>query len=438
MRFKILQIILIVFVSIDLNAQPRIQFMTTEYDFGRVANLDYPPAVFEFKNIGNEPAAILMVNKKPAIKVSYDIKFINPGETGRILVLPNLNEIGPFSEKITVITNTSDNSQILSIKGTVLTIQECFPNQNNFNIREVNVVNKITREPVPNAKVLFVHNMQNNLSGITDSQGKILKELKIGQYHVQIASNGYHPFEKDFFLSRSVPALFFEIDPLINTEPTSELSISHPIPEEIPVQPDIPSYDNEALPIDKYAANNLVFLVDVSLSMKAENKLELLKGSVSNLVNILRPIDKVAVISYAEEPAILLRSVDGSDKDKIKSVLEKLTPGGITNGVRGLNSAYDLAQKKFEPRGNNQIILATDGKFTGGNIPTEDLKRMIEENAERGIIISIIGFGVDEKAIDFMKEMAEYGKGKYIHVKSQDDISNLLIDEIKANSFIGK
>ena len=63
---------------------------------------------------------------------------------------------------------------------------------------------------------------------------------------------------------------------------------------------------------------------------------------------------------------------------------------------------------------------------------------MIESYADKDISISIIGFGVDEKAIGFMKELAKYGRGKYIHVTSKDDISTILIDEIKANSFIGK
>ena len=31
------------------------------HDFGEIANLDFPPAVFEFKNTGKKPLAILMI-----------------------------------------------------------------------------------------------------------------------------------------------------------------------------------------------------------------------------------------------------------------------------------------------------------------------------------------------------------------------------------------
>lgn len=418
-------------------AQPLMIFQKTSHDFGRVANLDYPPAVFEFENSGNEPLAILMVRKSPDVKVSYDSKFIGPGEQGKIFVLPDLNRLGPFEEKIIVVSNTPVGNSEIIIKGTVITIQECFPNQNNMDIREVNVLNKITKEPVAKAHVEFLFNMQQQISGITNSGGKMTKELKIGQYHTKITAAGYHTHEEDFYLRRSIPALFFEIDPLAEPVPATEITLNIEFPKSEPDLPDNPDIEPLALPVDQYAANNLVLLVDVSLSMKAENKLELMKGSVSNLVSVLRKIDNVAVISYAEEPVVLLRSVDGSEKDKIREVINRLTPAGITNGVKGLNSAYSLAQKKYIQNGNNQVILATDGKFTGGNIPADEFRQMISGYANQGITISIIGFGLDEKAIAFMKEIAAYGRGKYIHVRGREDISNLLIDEIKANSFIG-
>lgn len=422
---------------LEINAQPSISFAKKSHDFGQVANLGYPPAVFEYKNNGTEPLAILLVNKSKDVKVNYENKFIQPGETGKILVLPDLNRLGPFQENISILTNVSDKPEVITITGNVLSIQQCYPDQTNLNIREVNVINSVTKEPVTKAYLAFVHNMQNKINGVTNNKGKLVKELPIGQYHLDISAGGYLPFSSDFFLPRSKPVLFYEIDPVENPSPPVEIATVKP--EETPSRQNVtaPEMETGLLPVDKYAANNLVFLVDVSLSMRAENKLELLKASVKNLVGILRSIDNVAVISYAEEPKVLLRSVNGEEKKEITNVIEKLTPGGITNGVKGLNSAYELAERKFEPGGNNQIILATDGKFTGGAMAPDEFRQMISGYAQKGITISIVGFGVDEKAMEFMKEIALYGKGKYIHVTGKEDISNLLIDEIKNNSFIG-
>ena len=73
-----------------------------------------------------------------------------------------------------------------------------------------------------------------------------------------------------------------------------------------------------------------------------------------------------------------------------------------------------------------------------GSLSVDDIQRLIVDNADKGITLSIIGFGLDDQALERMKDMAKAGKGKYIHVSEGKDISNLLIDEVKENSYRGK
>ena len=170
--------------------------------------------------------------------------------------------------------------------------------------------------------------------------------------------------------------------------------------------------------------------------MRSGKKLDLLKESMMNLIGVLRDIDNVSLISYAQEPTILIESISGADKDAINNRIQGLTAAGITNGVKGLNSAFDLAQRKFISNGNNQVILATDGEFTGGKMNAEEIRLYIKQQAQAGIVLSIIGFGVDSDAQRFMVKMARSGKGTYIHVSKQDDVSDIFVDEIKAKSKI--
>ncbi|MBN2349025.1 MAG: VWA domain-containing protein [Bacteroidales bacterium] len=427
----LLPVLLLLFFSNNVNAQSEIHFTKQQHDFGKVANLDYPPASFEFSNTGNAPLAILMVHKNPNIRVGYENKFFQPGEKGRILILPDLNSIGLFTEQIEIITNSNNSPVILTITGEVISIQECFPNKTNMEIRKVVIIDEVTKEPVPNAQLAFTFNYNFSFNDKADKKGELVRELKIGKYALGIQSPGYEPKDTTFFLRRSVPVLFFELTPLI--APVEEY-----LAESIIEQKDIlpPSGSDELLPINKYAANNIVLLVDVSLSMKQDQKLELLKVAVTNLVLVLRSIDNVALISYADKPTILLRSVNGTEKQKINEAIKNLIPNGVTNGVKGLESAYQLAEKKFEPSGNNQIILATDGKFSGGGLTDEDFQNILIQYARQGIKLSVIGFGDDEKAIGKMEEMAKSGQGKYIHISNSEDISNVLIEEIKENSLI--
>lgn len=430
----------ILIMGIIGTAQPAIQFEKIAHEFGQIANLSYPPTSFGFENTGNQPLAILLVNKSPAIKVSYPRNFIQPGEKGKIMILPDLNSKGQFREEISVMTNASNTPFNLVITGEVISIQACFPNPNNWNIRKVFVIDTDTKDPVGNASIKFSHNMSNVFEGATDKEGKWVGEMPIGQYHFDLAATGYHPASSDKYVPRSLPVIFLEMDKIAPDAPVENITVTEPnieISEEV-IEPIVPINNPDLLPSNLYAANNVVLLLDVSYSMNANNKLELLKTSVSNLVDVLRGIDNVSVITYAGTPSLLIKSLPGNQKQIIKTKVMGLKASGITNGVKGLESAYDLANANFKTGGNNQIILATDGKFTGGTQQPEAFKSMINESAQKGVILSIIGFGVDADAKLFMSEMSALGKGSYIHVSTKDDISETLINEIKSKSYRGK
>ncbi|MEM6644495.1 MAG: von Willebrand factor type A domain-containing protein, partial [Bacteroidota bacterium] len=110
-------------------------------------------------------------------------------------------------------------------------------------------------------------------------------------------------------------------------------------------------------------ASNIVFLIDVSGSMNASNKLPLLKSAFKLLTNELRPQDKVAIAVYAGAAGLVLPPTSGEDKDKIMEALDQLQAGGSTAGGAGIQLAYNIAREQFIEGGNNRVILATDGDF---------------------------------------------------------------------------
>ncbi|HNA57473.1 MAG TPA: von Willebrand factor type A domain-containing protein, partial [Chitinophagales bacterium] len=71
----------------------------------------------------------------------------------------------------------------------------------------------------------------------------------------------------------------------------------------------------------KTAASNLVFLIDVSGSMQSENKLPLVKSSLTKLIDNLKPTDRVALVVYAGAAGEVLPSTPCSNSSKIKSAL---------------------------------------------------------------------------------------------------------------------
>src|SRR6185503_17263633 len=143
------------------------------------------------------------------------------------------------------------------------------------------------------------------------------------------------------------------------------------------------------IPMENLPASNLVFLIDVSGSMMDENKLPLVKASMKMLADQLREKDRISIVVYAGKAGVALPSTDGSEKMKIKTAIDALEAGGSTAGGAGIQMAYRIAQQNFVKEGNNRIILCTDGDFNVGASSDDDLVRMIEQERNKGIYLTV-------------------------------------------------
>lgn len=184
------------------------------------------------------------------------------------------------------------------------------------------------------------------------------------------------------------------------------------------------SMDQEEVP-----PSNLVFLIDVSGSMSAPNKLPLLKSSFKLLVNQLRPEDQVAIVVYASATGCVLESTSGEDKTKILESLNQLQSGGSTSGAAGIQQAYKIAKEHFIEDGNNRVILATDGDFNVGISSNEELLKLIEEKRKSGIFLSVLGFGEGNYKDDKMQIIANAGNGNHSYIDNMSEAKKVFEEE---------
>ncbi len=175
--------------------------------------------------------------------------------------------------------------------------------------------------------------------------------------------------------------------------------------------------------------SNLVFLIDVSGSMNATNKLPLLKSALKMLVNELREEDKVSIVVYAGAAGVVLEPTSGDNKSVIVEALDKLSAGGSTAGGEGLKMAYKLANENFLQEGNNRIILATDGDFNVGISSNLEMERLIEAEREKGVYITVAGFGVGNYKDSKMEIIADKGNGNYFYIDSFMEAKKALVEE---------
>src|SRR5262249_17826517 len=111
---------------------------------------------------------------------------------------------------------------------------------------------------------------------------------------------------------------------------------------------------------------NIVFLIDVSGSMQSEDKLPLVKQTVSDFVRHLGARDRVAIVVYAGNGGAVLEPTPASDTSRILAAVANLEAGGSTAGGEGIRQAYALAERNFDKGAVNRVILATDGDFNVG------------------------------------------------------------------------
>jgi len=175
--------------------------------------------------------------------------------------------------------------------------------------------------------------------------------------------------------------------------------------------------------------SNLVFLIDTSGSMYDYNKLPLVKQSLSLLLDKLGENDKISIVTYASGTGVALEPTPATEKEKILNVINNLRASGSTAGASGINLAYEQAEK-FRIDGNNRIILCTDGDFNVGISSTGDLEKLISEKREKGIFLSVLGFGMGNYKDNRMEILADKGNGNYAYIDNLREAKKVLVDEM--------
>lgn len=177
-------------------------------------------------------------------------------------------------------------------------------------------------------------------------------------------------------------------------------------------------------------AANLVFLVDVSGSMDAPDKLPLVQQSLTLLAEQLEARDRLAVVVYAGATGLALPSTRGDRKATIVSALNALRSGGSTNGGAGIQLAYRVAQDNFIQGGINRVMLATDGDFNVGVTSQPELMGLIEQKRQEGVFLTVLGFGTGNLKDSTLEMLADKGNGAYAYIDSLREGRKVLVEQL--------
>jgi uncharacterized protein YegL len=466
----------------QVNLPGNISLNKQSHDFGDILEGNPRVADFILTNHGRDDVFLLRAEVPDNCVYRYSSQKILPGQSSTIRIKYNPESKGYFREEIKVYSSASGKPFTLQISGNVKFVDRSDdyscpdfnePVEEKTVSRDftVQVVDRLTMQPIPNAKVSFVPNPTLIPSHLTNKEGLTKVTLPVDLYDINVEANGYEPSGQTLYIGKNVTSTVFLLEKVPHPQDSivfTERNEKEPEPDTArkntkPHQPDTtinqvihkidkvfkpkpPVINPEGgtdtllvkekpgeLPVSKYGANNIVFLLDVSSSMATPERLPLVKIAMKNLLNSLRSIDKVSIVTYASGTKLALEPTSADNKEYIAAKIDALVAYGSTEGGKGIREAYKVATENFIKGGNNQIILATDGDF---NLDRSDdaLYRYIKHEAEKGISISVVGVANIPKALKKMQEIADQGQGNFIHITSKDQAGGVLIDEIKSRS----
>jgi Ca-activated chloride channel family protein len=175
---------------------------------------------------------------------------------------------------------------------------------------------------------------------------------------------------------------------------------------------------------------SLTFVIDVSGSMARENRLGLVKQSLRLLVEGLRRDDTIGIVVYGTQARVLLEPTSARDGGTILDAIDSLEPEGSTNAEAGLRLGYEMAREQLRDEGINRVVLASDGVANVGATDAESILSRIRDDAEAGIQLVSVGFGMGNFNDALLEKLADDGDGFYAYVDDIDEARRLFVHDL--------
>jgi Ca-activated chloride channel homolog len=477
-----MRLLFLLFLIVSPFTKAQMEFQTTKHDFGDLLAND--ERFVDIVIINKTPKKQYLLTVKKPYEIVYLVKgqFVDPKDTIVVRLQVNTNVKGRFSYEVNIFTSDKDEATTVKLTGNIKetvgggksSLTDCpdfntRPNQNTnaFDLTVV-TIDQETKKPIATSSVTFIQNGRPLGVNKTNRDGRIVKNSPIGFYYFYATKEGYYPaelgsyvnFKRNYIvieLSKKPEPIIVEpevvADVTIVEEPEIEIVIDEPpLEKEIPLE--IVLVEEETTEVSEtveipvalqdldpnnfeetyFKPINVVFVLDVSASMKAGEKMELMKFALFQLNEVLRPQDKVALVTYSTNAQVLLPPTSGNEKEVINEKVEALKAAGYTAGGEGIKMGYKQALKGYIQDGSNIVIVITDGAF---NRNSGDYKKIIAKYKKKGILLSVVGIQNSEKDEVNMRESANLGGGRYIPIFKLIDAKQNLLKEIRFLTFRG-
>jgi magnesium chelatase subunit D len=166
--------------------------------------------------------------------------------------------------------------------------------------------------------------------------------------------------------------------------------------------------------------NLIMFVVDASGSMAAEERMVATKGAVlSLLLDAYQRRDRVGMIAFRKNTAELILPPTNS-VELAQRCLTKLPTGGRTPLAHGLRLGMDTVKRSMRAEDIPLLVLISDGRanvnLTGGD-PVEEATAIAHEIGSKGIHTIAVDTERDFISFGLVKKISEAMGGKYLRLE---------------------
>ncbi|MBL7836849.1 MAG: VWA domain-containing protein [Bacteroidetes bacterium] len=448
---------LLFFLLFPVLAFGQLQISRTEFDFGQIAVFNNDTAYFSVTNTGSKTIHLLPTQPKESYAILCESKSILPGQSIQIAIVYYTDKKGKFSIQVPIYFSHTGNPVNFTLKGQIKSIAEtaytiCPSIENSTPLKPSQVPLSVivrdaeTLEFIKADEVKITNNKQTSYCVPGYNSNAFKCNCAYGPVLAEVSKKGYLPAQNQFLFEPDNNTLIIDLvkqpkdsikqtpvwteNTNTNREKSSDEDTSVAIFDYVPN-----SVADSGFNSHRYRPNHLIFIIDVSGSMKDSTKLFYLKQAMTRLILTARPQDHITLITYAYKVKVVFENYSGSDRGAMLKAIDTLSAAGGSNGAMSLKMAYELAITHFIKGGNNQIFLATDGLFNSSKISDAELHKLVRKyyNSD-GIILSSIGFGKDINALDFLQKLAKNGRGNFLRINNMDTDIEVLINEVKLQS----
>lgn len=438
-------------------------------DFG---DIDAQTARFQdirVTNTSDKPTYILRVEQSPELVYNISTDIIYPDSTFYIRVQVNPKSKGRFNYVLRVHFSDQTTPTEIRLIGFVVEIpdysQSSYTKCPDFKATPtllspssltIITVDKTTGTPLARTSVAIIRNGSPAGAWITGKNGSFVTTSPSGYFYFLAAHEGYLKKEAGIYVRADISEITIPMTKDSSyTKPTDDpptLTASSIVltKEEaqqiISSELSIPTIDSATqqrspelalIPISDFSSNyfkpvNVIFVLDISSSMKMGEKMELLKYSMNQLIDMLRPEDQLGIVVYADNARVYQASTPGDRKEILRNSIDKLKPMGMSAGGKGIQLGYKQVMLQYNSDETNMVIVITDGAF---NKESDNYQKSVRRYAKKGVVLSVVGIQASKKDAVLMTAAAEYGNGRFVSVQKLADAHNNLKQEIRVASF---